>query len=333
VGIASAEAFGTTTVSPGAVTLAPTGIASAEAFGTAKLNLNIVVTGIPSAEAFGTAMLKMMIDVPGIPSAEAFGAALITLNITTTGIPSAEAFGTAIVTAGQTVAPTGIPSAEAFGTALITIYVSPTGIPSGEVFGIPFVEFTPQTIIAGGITSAEAFGTATISMGAITIAPSGITSAEAFGTAIISGGLVVGYRKAIHDTLINLALAGSFPSVKYVENSPVSLQIQGSSLTPRSVEANEIGADWSVDRRLGRQYSLDRRRWEWLLILRFDQEVLLESFEEMVAEDPPCILRDGSRDRNVRLHFSRATYTHPPRMSAANGTEVRYRVDALLSPL
>jgi hypothetical protein len=105
--IASAEAFGTPTVTPGAVTVHPSGIASAEAFGTPTIihAALLAPSGIASAEAFGTPTVTLGAVILG-PS----------------GIASAEAFGTPTVTVGiVTVGPSGIASAEAFGTLTVTV--------------------------------------------------------------------------------------------------------------------------------------------------------------------------------------------------------------------
>lgn len=132
-------------------TVSPTGIASAEAFGTATLTRSQVAsataTGIASAEAFGTATLTRTglatVSPTGIASEEAFGTAALTRiqvsAVTATGIASAEAFGTATVSRvdQQSIVVTGIASAEAFGTPVASLIagVVPTGIASSETFG------------------------------------------------------------------------------------------------------------------------------------------------------------------------------------------------------
>lgn len=170
-GIGSAEAFGTPTITTGAVTVSPTGIASAEAFGTAQINLTIFPTSTASAEAFGTAQVNLKIFPNGIASAGAFGTATITtgaVTISPSGIASVEVFGTAVITQGggaQTVSPSSIGTAEAFGTAVVTtgvVTISPSGIASTEAFG--------NAIVTGGAAPAvteaiiESFMTATVTM-------------------------------------------------------------------------------------------------------------------------------------------------------------------------
>lgn len=113
----------------GAVTLLPSGIASAEAFGTASISRGTVIvspSGITSGEAFGSATVSngSVIIIP-------------------TGISSGEVFGLPTVQPGTiVVVPSGIASAEGFGTATMLVgelIVYPSGIPSGNVFGIPNV--------------------------------------------------------------------------------------------------------------------------------------------------------------------------------------------------
>lgn len=80
-------------------------IATAEAFGTATLSARRAISGagsIASAEAFGTPTVSW------------------STRVLAAGIASAEAFGTAVVTFIKTISPTGIASGEAFGTATVS---------------------------------------------------------------------------------------------------------------------------------------------------------------------------------------------------------------------
>jgi len=199
-GIASGEALGTPTITPGAVTISPTGIASGEAFGTPTITpgaVTIAPTGIASGEAFGTPTITpgpVTVAPTGIASGEAFGTPTITpgaVTISPTGIASAEAFGTPVVAdeSAQVVGPTGIASGEAFGTPTLTpgpVTISPAGIASAEAFGTPVVAAGPVTVAPTGIASGEVFGTPVITTGQVTISPTGIASAEAFGTPTIT---------------------------------------------------------------------------------------------------------------------------------------------------
>lgn len=192
-GIASGEAFGSATVTQtgGTQTIVPSGIASGEAFGTAAVSRTVAPSGVASAEAFGTPRIDLVITVVGIASGEAFGTPTIVLAVVPGGIPSAEAFGTAVITTGSVnVAPTGVGSGEAFGGAVVStgaFVVQPQDIPSGEAFGAPTVTTGPVSVAPTSIGSGEAFGTLTIGV-FVVIEPAGIGSAEAFGTAALTVG-------------------------------------------------------------------------------------------------------------------------------------------------
>lgn len=181
-GITSAEASGTTTLTPGAVTISPSGIVTQEAHGTARLDETVTTTGIPTAEAFGSARLDENVTTTGIPTAEAFGNDTLSpgaVTITPSGVASGEAFGTAQLNQNLTVS--GIASAEAFGLPQANLNLSLTGIASAETFGTATL-IQDQSLLPSGIASLEAFGTHNVSSGGVTLLPTGIVSAEAFGT-------------------------------------------------------------------------------------------------------------------------------------------------------
>ena len=197
-GIASAEAFGSLSVAPGAVTIAPAGIASAEAFGAFSVApgaVSIAPTGISSAEAFGSFTLTagaVSVFPNGIVSAEAFGNFTVSPAqfISPTGIASAEAFGAFTISTGVVfLFPSAIASAEAFGAFVIApgaVSVAPTGIGTGEAFGAFTVVTGTAFVFPDGIVSAEAFGSLVITTGAVSVFPNGIVSAEAFGNFTVS---------------------------------------------------------------------------------------------------------------------------------------------------
>lgn len=364
-GIASEEAFGTATITPGSVTVSPSGIASAEAFGTAVVQPGAVTlspSGIASEEAFGTPALTVgavTVSPTGIASDEAFGTAVLTATITVspTGIPSEEAFGTPVLTPGAvTVSPTGIASTEAFGTPSLTpgaVTVSPSGIASEEAFGTPTVLDQP-IIFPPSIASEEAFGTATILPGSVTILPGGIASEEAFGTPTVSlnfditlfvegiaseeafgfpfvrGGFIpVTLKKKIRDALVEAAQLGTFIEVTYDQD--LNEIQQGLQVAPQSIEANELTTRFKIEDAFGRKFVQDRQFWNWLLVLRFQTEVIAERFERALEDTPICIKRDATEDRQVHVLLVDAQYTHPPRQNPSNGTVAQYRFQAELS--
>jgi hypothetical protein len=145
-GIASAEAFGTPTITVGPVTITPSGIASAQAF------------GAPTVTAIGT------ISPSAIPSSEAFGTPTVSslVALAPAGIASAEAFGTPTIASFVVLAPAGIVSAEAFGTPAIavgTVVIAPAGIDTAEAFGLPTVTvegaFVPLVYIPPSVGTLE----------------------------------------------------------------------------------------------------------------------------------------------------------------------------------
>lgn len=221
--IASAEAFGSHTVTPGAVTVSPGGIATAEAFGTATIVHTVAPAGVPTEEAFGTAAINLNVAATGIASAEAFGshALAATYTITAGGIPSEEAFGSHVVsTSALTITASGIASEEAFGSHTFSpgaINIIPGGIATAEAFGSHTVTVSALTLSPGGIASAEQFGSHTAAPGAVSVSPSGIASDEAFGShALAATFTIVASDIASLETFgshsVNLMLAFVSPS-------------------------------------------------------------------------------------------------------------------------
>lgn len=124
--VASGEAIGSHTLTPGAVTVSPGGVAGAEAFGAARLDLNVTGAGaVASGEAVGAHTLTpgaVTVSPGGIASGEAVGNPLIGQGVAGAGgIASGEAFGLATITPGPvTVSPSGVTSGEAFGQATLS---------------------------------------------------------------------------------------------------------------------------------------------------------------------------------------------------------------------
>lgn len=143
----------------------------------------------------------------------------------------------------------------------------------------------------------------------------------------------MGYRQAIHDLLVTTAAAGTFAEATYTEAHP-SLLVAGSSISPASVEANEIRGAFGIDKRYGREFRQDRTGWAWLLTVRFHTEALLEDFEGALMRSPLVVEVDTNNgiDRQVILLLEESEYVHPPRGGAGNGTEATYRFLADLCP-
>jgi len=217
---------------------------------------------------------------------------------------------------------------------VVAATILPSGIPSGEIFGSPVISPGLVVILPSGVPSAEAFGTPFLQFAAgIVLEVVGIESAEVFGQTFLRGGEIpLTLKKRIHDALMQEALAGTFIEVTYTPEGDILNQ--GLQTQPSSIEVNELTSRYRVDRHKGRGLETNRVGWQWLLILRFDQEVIAEVFEENLQLNPPCVRRlmDGDQERQAVLLMLDCDYIHPPRGAPSNGTELRYRFEALLSP-
>lgn len=140
-------------------------------------------------------------------------------------------------------------------------------------------------------------------------------------------------KKLISDALTAAALAGEFISVTYDMDTRVL--VQGANVAPSSVETNELRSGFQIETRHGREFIDDRNAWVWGLRLRFDTEVIFERFEAAMTTTPIFIPQDQQNgvDRAVMLHLLSATYEHPPRGGASNGSEATFRFSADLCPL
>ncbi len=195
-GIASAEAFGSATVQPGAVSASPASIPTAEALGTTAVTagpVSVTTQSIATAEAIGSLSLTrgaVVSTLTGIPTAETFGTTSVSPGASSavlTGIPTAEVLGTASVTRGAvTTTLTGIATGEVVGTASVTVgavSVTLSGITTGEALGGTVVQQGGvPTVTFSGIASSESLGTLSVQAGPVSAGTTSIPSAEAFGT-------------------------------------------------------------------------------------------------------------------------------------------------------
>jgi hypothetical protein len=246
-GIASTVAFGSATITPGAVSITATGLASTVAFGSATITpgaVAITAQGLPSAVAFGSATVSpgaVAIAATGLASTVAFGSATITAGavaITATGLASTVAFGSATIVGEGSVVALGLASTVAFGSATITpgpVAITATGLASTVAFGSATV-FSGQAILATGLPSAVAFGSPTLTPGAVAITATGLASTVAFGSATI---VQPGATQAI--TATGLASTVAFGLARIREVLPGVRGTASIRLSPPPVA--EIGLD------------------------------------------------------------------------------------------
>lgn len=195
-GIDTEEAHGSTTLSPGAVTVSPSSISSLETHGTTALEMGIAPLGIGTSETFGSTGVGFEI----VPSS----------------ISSAESHGTTEVQPGAvTVSPESVTSSEDHGATQVqpgAVSVSPSAIDTGETVGTHAVAIG---ISVSAISSLEGFGTAEIQPGAVQLSPTGISSAEDHGSSAVQPGAVsvspepIGTMESHGTTRVDCAISAS----------------------------------------------------------------------------------------------------------------------------
>jgi hypothetical protein len=201
--IASAEAWGSHTVSPGATTVTLPAIGSAEAWGShvvAGGPVAVTLPAVSSSETWGSHVVTrgaVTATLPAIASAEAWGASTVSagaVTVTLTGIPSAEAWGAAAITPPpQTVTLPAVSSSEAWGAATVTqgpAQVSLPGIASAEAWGASTLTRGAVSVTLPAVSSAEAWGASTVSAGAVSVTLPAVSSSEAWGSTVVGRGPV-----------------------------------------------------------------------------------------------------------------------------------------------
>lgn len=162
VAVASAEAFGTSTVVGGEVIITCTGLSSEEAVGETSLVFEVQVITAPSlasAEAVGSPLVTLGLDklilMIEIASEEAFGISLPGIVDPTTGEVLEEPTGLQI---GYALLLPPINSTEEFGTPTLVHLIEPLGAVTAEAFGTPSMAGEATTIVLTSLPSAEQMG-------------------------------------------------------------------------------------------------------------------------------------------------------------------------------
>jgi hypothetical protein len=188
--IPSAEAVSNPTVSPGPVTISPTGIASLEAVGSLTLHLNLLSSSVASEENVPSPQVLpqpvTISNAGGIASAEAIGVPTLNFVLLDGGaVASAESVSSPSLRLNVS-APTSIDSAEAVPSPGLTIGISsPPSVSSLEAVPSPAV--TPGAVTVsnvGGVPSEEVVEDAIV-FGGYAIIPFSIESEEAVGEPLI----------------------------------------------------------------------------------------------------------------------------------------------------
>ena len=133
---------------------------------------------------------------------------------------------------------------------------------------------------------------------------------------------VYSQRTRVQTKLVELAKAASFPVVEYEHDGtpqPISDRQVLKANTP--VLVNEVEATFSEDDSHRRSFRDQRDSWQFLMRLQFSREVLLETFENDLIDNPP-IVEAANGLSQVTLHLVSTDAEHPVQRNASSGTSV-----------
>lgn len=135
-------------------------------------------------------------------------------------------------------------------------------------------------------------------------------------------------KLAIHNRLLQVGKAGPYFAVVYDKNTGEAVAVDPDvtpTVDPKSCLCNETSASFDRDTRHGRDYTMDRVSWIWLLVLHFDQEVTTYEAEESWLTSPPRLAANAPESlRGARLELLNAEFTHPVKQDGHSGTLVRF---------
>lgn len=138
----------------------------------------------------------------------------------------------------------------------------------------------------------------------------------------------------IHNDLVARALAGPFHPVTIDPLTKLATVDTNTNIVPATAMANEISAGFGPNPHDKRTYTDHRTRWEWELILSFDQYVTCERFEQTLTESPVRLVGSlATGNRYIYLHLRRAEYVQPLQQQLSTGTKATYKIEASLSPI
>lgn len=104
----------------------------------------------------------------------------------------------------------------------------------------------------------------------------------------------------------------------------------GKSINPKTAICNETASRHEPDQRMGRREIRKKTAWMFQLMLAFDSEVVMESFEELFSSVVPRLhFRGKGGYGSVAMRIVSSNYEHPTTKQPANGTTaiVTFEVD------
>lgn len=150
-------------------------------------------------------------------------------------------------------------------------------------------------------------------------------------------------RIRVQNALVSLAMNGKFYRVAYdptthqatpvkADGSPIT-DLVADKIAPAAAVAGEVGSQFADAITFRRGQALDRTSWTFELHVRFQEEVVLEAFEEACMTSPLILPRDSANgmDRQVTLKLRNSVVQQPIQQEESTGTKVVYTFEALVS--
>lgn len=132
-------------------------------------------------------------------------------------------------------------------------------------------------------------------------------------------------RLDVQRAIVALVKGYEFPKVSYnADGSPRPTHPDQYLKAATPILCNEVRSEFAIDRRHGRDRILERTTWQFALKIRFAGEVLLEGFEDTLANDPPYV-----DDANATIFLLGGNVDHPVQQDGKTGTQVEYVFQAV----
>lgn len=140
---------------------------------------------------------------------------------------------------------------------------------------------------------------------------------------------MAGQSDRIHNAIYAAIATFNFPRVSYDPQTKVRTTNEGDTEKAETVLVRESTSTFE-NAAAYRRTPLERERigWTWEAVVAFDNEVSLETFEEL----PPLFLaRTPTLDQQVVITLDSVDYTHPPEQASSSGTRATLTFTASLS--
>jgi len=133
-------------------------------------------------------------------------------------------------------------------------------------------------------------------------------------------------RTRIQNELMSVAKAFDFVTAAYDDAGAASAS-DTDTVNPETAFANEIASVYEQDPKYMIGVRRKKTNWRFILILKFNVEVILEDFEDYLRENPPRLDKDGDLPP-VRLDIENVEVDHPVTQTPGRGTEAKIEFTA-----